>query len=263
MIDAAVAHVEFYRQVLLQLICPQLMTTRLEKLEMVVVDTDEEELEVLTLAKESLLAELDVEKVEMRRKLLAFGSLIGDGGEVLEIENGYEGETDNHDDCSDNALEIKNRLLEEEIKGLRESLASVQDKKELLRGETEAKGEKEEKGEGKEGVVESFKELWLDRERLQVACSALEIRLTACLTSSFPFQPLPPQADTDLSLPSLPDLLLGHSFSLHSALANGREELGRAMADMRRNRAQYLGLPKQIRPPVSLSQVNILMQWRM
>ena len=246
------------------------MTARLEKLEkaeMVVdVDTDEEEVETLTLVKESLLAELDVERVEMRGKLLAFGSLIGDSGEVLEIENGGEEETGGGDCCDTgriNALEIENRLLEEEIKGLRESLASVEVNHELLRGEVDAKVEKADEGEGEEGVVESFKELWLDRERLQVACSVLEIRLTACLTPSYPFQTLPPGGNTAPTLPSLPDLLLGHSFSLHSALANSREELSRAMAEMRRDRAQYLGLPKQIRPPISLSQANILMQWRM
>ena len=81
---------------------PQLMTTQLEKAEMVevvvdademvvdedkvveemvvdadkavdgmVVDANNKEVETLTLVKESLLAELDVERDEMRRKLLA------------------------------------------------------------------------------------------------------------------------------------------------------------------------------------------------
>ena len=138
----------------------------------------------------------------------------------------------------------------------------------------EAKVEEEE-SEGELGVVESFKELWLDRERLQLACSAMEGKLAACLTPSYPFKP------PDQSLPRgnnslpLPDLLLGHSFSLHSALARWKEEeqaqamimiimiiirckeeQARAMAEMRRDRAQYLGLPKHIRPPLSLSQAS-------
>ena len=277
------------------------MTPRLEKLErgemVKVVDTmDEEEVETLTLVKESLLAELNVEEAEMRRKLLAFGSMVsqecaGGSEEVLEVEDGWEEEEEasgekvadrdlvetgnsnlhnenyntteiwNNNDWID-ALEMKNRLLEEEIKDLRESLARVEERKELLKEADEAKVV-EKADEGKEDVVESFKELWLDRERLQVVCSGLEGRLSACLTtSSHPFAP-PDQAllaGSSTALPTLPlpDLLLVHSFSLHPALASSREELARAMADMRRDRAQYLGLPKQIRPPISLSQVNIL-----
>ena len=282
---------------------PQLMTPRLEKLEraeMVKDKMEEEEVETLALVKESLLAELEVEEAEMRRKLLAIGSMVSQecaGGEVVEVEKDLEEENESggenatdrdldNDNEQENyntmeiwnnndwiiALEMKNRLLEDEIKGLRESLATVEDRKELLKEVNEAEEVEKAEEEEEEGVVESFKELWLDRERLQAACSSLEARLSACLTPSFPFPP-PDEAllggsNAHLTFP-LPDLLLGHSFSLHSALARSREDLARAMAEMRRDRAQYLGLPKQIRPPISLSQANILMQalafltWRM
>merc|ERR1711974_295738 len=172
---------------------------------------EEEEVETLTLVKESLLAELNVEEAEMRRKLLAFGSMVsqecaGGSEEVLEVEDGWEEEEEeeasgekvadrdlvetgnsnlhnenyntteiwNNNDWID-ALEMKNRLLEEEIKDLRESLARVEERKELLKEADEAK-KVEKADKGKEDVVESFKELWLDRERLQVACSGLEGR---------------------------------------------------------------------------------------
>ena len=116
----------------------------------------EDEVETLTVVKESLLRELDLERVEMRRRGLGFGSMAGDSGEI----GGEEEVEKDLDQIHD--LEIKNRLLEEEVKGLRESLARVEDRKELLKVE-KAK-------EGEERVVESFKELWLDRERLQVTC---------------------------------------------------------------------------------------------
>ena len=122
---------------------PQLMTTQLEKAEMVevvvvdevvvdemVVDADEE-VETLSLVKESLLAELDVERDEMRRKLLALGTTavsqdFADGNEeVLDgwVEEVYKKESEekatdteisvlagngNHNDCYDKNNDQKN-----------------------------------------------------------------------------------------------------------------------------------------------------------
>ena len=124
---------------------PQLMTTQLEKAEMVevvvvdeVVVDEDKEVETLTLVKESLLAELDVERDEMRRKLLANRTRVAnqefaaDGSEeVLDdrwVEKVYKYKKENESDDQENdntterwdnndlinAMEIKNRLLEVE-----------------------------------------------------------------------------------------------------------------------------------------------------
>ena len=301
------AHVQRWRQVLPQLIwshLPLLVTTQLrksEKEEMVVVGADVgvgSGADDLALEKECLLAELDVERDEMRRRLLAFEMTRGgreyvDGNEVEEEWKEKVCEKSSEEEkCLDKdvvptgngkaekcfgdtrkgwesnewikALEVKNRLLEFEIKSLRESLASIEERKKLF-----SDGEVEENG-----VVASFKELWLDRERLQAVCSALEGRLTACLAPSFFFpsdKTLPGSStSTPLTLP-LPDLLLGHSFNLHSSLARCqeeiassssslyrcREETAAAMAEMRRGRSQYLGIPRETRPPLSLAQAIV------
>ena len=301
------AHVQRWRQVLPQLIwshLPLLVTTQLrksEKEEMVVVGADVgvgSGADDLTLEKECLLAELDVERDEMRRRLLAFEMTRGgreyvDGNDVEEEWKEKVCEKSSEEEkCLDKdvvptgngkaekcfgdtrkgwesnewikALEVKNRLLEFEIKSLRESLASIEERKKLFSDCEVEEG----------GVVASFKELWLDRQRLQAVCSALEGRLTACLAPSFFFpsdKTLPGSStSTPLTLP-LPDLLLGHSFNLHSSLARCqeeiassssslyrcREETAAAMAEMRRGRSQYLGIPRETRPPLSLAQAVV------
>ena len=253
---------------------------------MVTVDC-EGDAEILLGQKKELLAELEVERHEVRRKLFASAEIDnlgdhGEGGEEVldDTEKGIENYADildtgnqnnlydERDDLEDircneldsiEELEIKNILLELEIQGLKESLASFEEIKESYIEQKDSEVEQEEAAEQEQDVVESFKGLWLDRERLVGRCSALETKLVSCLAPASPSLPpsgrLPGGSNT--SLPS-PDLILDHSFKVFSALGRARDETASAMATLRRARARYLGLPKDIRPPLSLSQASSL-----
>ena len=247
----------------------------------------ESDAEILLGQKKELLAELEVERHEVRRKLFVSSEIDnlgghGEGGEEVldDSEKGIEnyadildtgnqnnlyGVRDDVEDTSCNELdsieelELKNTLLELEIQGLKESLASFEEIKVSYIEQKDSEVEQEEAAEQEQDVVESFKSLWLDRERLVGRCSALETKLVSCLTPASPPPPtygrLPGGSNT--SLPS-PDLILDHSFKVVSALVRARDETASAMATMRKARARYLGLPKDIRPPLSLSQASSL-----
>ena len=159
-------------------------------------------------------------------------------------------------------LELKNTLLELEIQGLKESLASFEEIRKSYTDQKDFEVEQEEAAEQEHDVVESFKGLWLDRERLVGTCSALETKLVSCLAPVAPASPPPPPSGklpggSNTSLP-FPDQILNHSFKVVSALDRARDETASAMATLRKARARYLGLPKDIRPPLSLSQASSL-----
>ena len=190
--------------------------------------------------------------------------------DILETgnQNNLYGARDDVEDTSCNELdsieemELKNILLELEIQGLKESLASFEEIKESYIEQKDSEVEQVEAAEQEHDVVESFKGLWLDRERLVGRCSALETKLVSCLAPVTPASPSPPPSGTlpggsNTSLP-FPDLILNHSFKVVSALGRARDETASAMATLRRARARYLGLPKDIRPPLSLSQASSL-----